>query len=50
MLIKSVQLNKLESHAHGLYTIQRVYQNGTIDVARSAQVVERIDIGRVIPF
>ena len=50
VLIKSVQPNKLEPRAHGPYTIQRVYQNGTIDVARNAQVVERINIRRVIPF
>ena len=42
--------NKLEPGAHGPYTIQRVYQNGTIDVARNAQAVERINIRHVIPF
>ena len=50
VLIKSIQPNKLEPRAHGPYTIQRVYQNGTIDVARNAQVVERLNIRRVIPF
>ena len=50
VLIKSIQPNKLEPRAHGPYTIQRVYQNETIDVARNAQVVERLNIRRVIPF
>ena len=50
VLIKALDPRKLDPRAHGPYTIQRVYQNGTIDVARNANVVERLNIRRVIPF
>ena len=50
VLIKTINPKKLDPRAHGPYVIQQVYTNGTIDVARNAQVVERLNIRRVIPF
>jgi len=50
VLIKTVNPSKLEPRAHGPYRIQQVYTNGTIDVIRRENVVERINIRRVIPF
>ena len=50
VLIKNVNPSKLEPRAHGPYVIQRVYQNGTIEVSRNANVLERINIRRVVPF
>ena len=50
VLIKTVSPNKLQPRAHGPYTITRVYVNGTIDVRRNAQVIERLNIRRVVPF
>ena len=40
----------MEPRAHGPYRIQQVYTNGTIDIVRRENVIERINIGRVIPF
>ena len=50
VLIKAVDPSKLEPRAHGPYTITQVYTNGTIDVRRNPQVIERLNIRRVIPF
>ena len=50
ILIKAVNPSKLEPRAHGSYRIERVYTNGTIDVLRRENVIERINIRRVIPF
>ena len=50
VLLKSVDPRKMDPKAHGPYTIQQVYPNGTIDVARNPHVSERINIRRVIPF
>lgn len=50
VLIKTVNPSKLEARAHGPYVITRVYTNGTLDVRRNAQVVERLNIRRVVPF
>ena len=50
VLIKTVNPSKLEPRAHGPYRIERVYTNGTIDVLRRENVIERINIRRVIPF
>lgn len=50
ILIKAVNPSKLEPRAHGPYRIERVYTNGTIDVLRRENVIERINIRRVIPF
>ena len=50
VLIKAIDPKKLDPRAHGPYVIQKVYQNGTIDVARNAHVIERLNIRRVIPF
>jgi hypothetical protein len=49
--IKSVDPTKMEPKAHdGPYVIKQVYTNGTVDVARNANVVERLHIRRLIPF
>ena len=50
VLIKAVNPAKLEPRAHGPYRIIQVYTNGTIDVERRANVIERLNIPRVIPF
>jgi hypothetical protein len=50
VLIKSVDPTKMEPKAHGPYVIQQVYTNGTMDVARNANVVERLNIRKLIPF
>ena len=50
VLIKSVDPRKLEPRAHGPYTITRVFTNGTVEVRRNPQVVERLNIRRIIPF
>ena len=50
ILIKAINPSKFEPRAHGPYRIQRVYTNGTIDVLRRENVIERINIRRVIPF
>ena len=50
VLVKTVNPNKLEPRAIGPFTIQKVYQNGTLDIARSPHVTKRINIRRVIPF
>lgn len=50
VLIKSDNPSKLEPRAHGPYVIAAVYTNGTLDVRRNAQVTERLNIRRVIPF
>ena len=50
VLIKAVNPANLEPRAHGPYRITQVYTNGTINVERRANVIERINIRRVIPF
>ena len=50
VLIKTVDPSKLEPRAHGPYRIHQVYTNGTIDIIRRENVIERINIRRVIPF
>ena len=44
VLVKADNPNKLEPRAHGPYVVRQVYTNGTIDIARKAQVTERINI------
>jgi len=50
VLIKTVNPSKLEPRAHGLYVIQQVFVNGIVLVNRNPQVVERINIWRLIPY
>ena len=50
VLIKADGPSKLDARAHGPYTVRNVYTNGTLDVRRNAQVTERLNIRRVIPF
>ena len=50
VLVKTVNPNKLKPRAIGPFPIQRVYQNGTIDIKRTPYVTERINIRQVIPF
>ena len=50
MLVKAINTSKLEPRAHGPYRIERVYANGTINILRRENVIERINIRRVIPF
>ena len=50
VLIKTVKPTKMQPRAHGPYTITRVYTNGTLDVRRNQQVVERLNIRRLVPF
>ena len=44
VFIKTVDPKKLDFRAHGPYTITRVFQNGTIEVHRNPQVVERLNV------
>jgi hypothetical protein len=50
VLIKTVDPSKLDERAHYPYVITRVYTNGTMDVRRNHQVVEKLNIRRVVPF
>ena len=50
VLVKAVKPAKLAPRAHGPYRIERIYTNGTIDILRRDNVIERINIRRVIPF
>ena len=50
VLVKAVSPAKLEPRAHGPCRIEIVYTNGTIDILRRENVIERINIRRVIPF
>ena len=50
VLIKTVAPKKLQAKAHGPYTIVQVFQNGTVLVRRNAEVVERMNIRRLIPY
>ena len=49
-LIKAIDPKKLDARAHGPHAIQQVHPNGTVDVNRNPQVVERLNMRRVIPF
>ena len=49
-LVKATNPSKLEPQAHEPYRIEHVYTNGTIDILRRENVIERINIRRVIPF
>ena len=50
VLIKTVAPAKLQAKAHGPYTVVQVFQNGTVLVRRNAEVVERMNIRRLIPY
>ena len=50
VLVKSINLNKLEPRAHGPYRIQQVYANGTVDILRRNRIMERINIRIIVPF
>ena len=50
VLVKTVNPSKLEPRAHGPYRITRIYTNGTVDIQRTAHIIERINIRRLIPF
>ena len=50
VLIKAIEPNKLQARAHGPYPIAQVYVNGTDDVQRNNNVIERINIRRLIPY
>ena len=47
---KTVNPLKLEPRAHGPYTITQVYTNGTVDVRLRPNIIERINIRRLIPY
>ena len=50
VLIKTITPSKLEPRAHGPYPIVQTYTNGTVDIARTPHVLERINIRRLVPF
>lgn len=50
VLIKAVDPSKMQEKAHGPYVITQVYTNGTVDVQRNHNVVERLNIRRLVPF
>ena len=48
--IKTIQPSKLEPRTHGPYRIVQVYTNGTVDDQLKPHVIERINIGRLVPY
>ena len=50
VLIKTITPSKLEPCAHGPYPIVQTYTNGTVDIARTPHVLERINIRCLVPF
>ena len=50
LLMKTVNPDKLGPRSHRPYVITRVYTNGTVDIQRSENVTERINIRRIIPL
>ena len=50
VLIKVPSPNKLEPRTEGPYRITQVFTNGTLEIQRSAQVRERLNIRRLVPF
>ena len=50
VLIKVPNPNKLEPRFQGPFRITQVFTNGTVEIQRTNQVYERINIRRLIPF
>ena len=50
VLIKRVGGRKLDPKFEGPFSITQVYTNGTVEIRRSPQVFERLNIRRLVPF
>src|SRR5210317_1641306 len=50
VLIKVPKPNKLEPRFQGPFRVTQVFTNGTVEIQRTNQVFERINIRRLIPF
>lgn len=50
VLVKNDDPGKLEPRAYGPYLVTQVHTNGTIVIRRNDQVLERLNIRRVIPY
>jgi hypothetical protein len=50
VLVKTVNPAKLETRAHGPYQVLQVHTNGNVTIQRAPNVLERINIRRVVPY
>lgn len=50
VLIKAFNPRKLDERNQGPFTITQVFTNGTVEVQKSPQVFERLNIRRLVPF
>ena len=50
VLLRQKNPSKLQERATGPFPISQVYANGTVDVMRTPDVVERVNVRRLIPY
>ena len=48
-MAKAINPSKLDERAHGPYPITEVHANGTVEIARTPHITERINIRRLSP-
>ena len=50
VLLRQKNPSKLQERATGPFPISHVYTNGTVDVMRSPDIIERVNIRRLVPY
>ena len=50
VLVKVFNPRKLDQKAEGPFTVTQVFTNGSVEIQRRPNVVERINIRRLVPF
>ena len=50
VMVKAVNPSKLEPRAIGPYPITQIYTNGSVEIARTPHITERINLRRLVPY